>query len=57
MPDRRCFVEVPNAPRHRTERAHAEADNDEETARENFFNSEAAGRRTGPEGPTNNKKT
>ena len=34
MLDRRCLVEVPNAPRHRAERAHAEADYDEETARE-----------------------
>ena len=31
-------VEVPNAPRHRAERAHAEADYDEETARDNYFN-------------------
>ena len=28
----------PNAPRHRAERAHAEADYDEETARDNYFN-------------------
>ena len=32
MLDRRFLVEVPNAPRHRAERAHAEADYDEETA-------------------------
>ena len=32
MLDRRCLVEVPNAPRHRAERAHAEADYDKETA-------------------------
>ena len=37
MPDRRCLAEVPNAPRHRAERAHAEADYDEETARDNYF--------------------
>ena len=35
MLDRRCLVEVPNAPRQRAERAHAEADYDEETARDN----------------------
>ena len=52
MLDRRCLVEVPNAPRHRTERAHAEADYDEETARDNYFNP-PAGRRSGPGGPTN----
>jgi len=34
MLDRRCLVEVPNAPRHRAERAHAEADHDEETPSE-----------------------
>ena len=39
-------------PRHRAERAHAEADYDEETAFENYFNPEA-GRWAGPEGPTN----
>ena len=38
MLDRRCLVEVPSAPRHRAERAHAEADYDEETARDNYFN-------------------
>ena len=42
---------VPNAPR-RAERAHAEADYDEETARDNYFNP-PAGHRTGPGGPTN----
>ena len=30
--DRRCLVEVPNALRQRAERAHAEAEYDEETA-------------------------
>ena len=45
MLDRRCLVEVPNAPRHRAERAHAEADYDEETARGNYFNP-LAGHRT-----------
>ena len=49
--DRRCLVEVPNAPRHRAERAHAEADYDEETARDNYFNP-PAGHRSGPGGPT-----
>ena len=43
----RCLVEVPNAPRHRTERAHAEAEYDEETAFDNYFNPEA-GHRAGP---------
>ena len=38
MLDRRCLVEVPNAPRHHAERAHAEADYDEETARDSYFN-------------------
>ena len=33
-------------------RAHADADYDEETAFENYFNPEA-GHRAGPEGPTN----
>ena len=37
MLGRRCLVEVPNAPRHRAERAHAEADYDEETAREKIL--------------------
>ena len=36
--DHRCFVEVPKAPRHRAERAHAEADYNEETARGSYFN-------------------
>ena len=52
MFDRRCLVEVPNAPCHRAERAHAEADCGEETSRDNYFNPEA-GHLTGPEGPTN----
>ena len=52
MLDRQCLVEVPNAPRHRAERAHAEADYDEETARDNYFNP-PAGHRTGPGGPAN----
>ena len=52
MLDRRCLVEVPNAPRHRAERAHPDADYDEETAFDNYFNPEA-GHRAGPEGPTN----
>ena len=51
MFDRRCLVEVPNAPRHRAERTHAEADYDEETARDNYFNP-PAGHRSGPGGPT-----
>ena len=45
--DRRCLVEVPNARRHRAERACAEAKYDEETAFGNYFNSEA-GHRPGP---------
>ena len=54
--NRRCLVEVPNAPRHRAERAYAEADYaeadyDEETARDNYFNP-PAGHRSGPGGPT-----
>ena len=44
MLDRRCLVEVPNAPRHRAERAHAEADYDEETAFDSCFNPEACHR-------------
>ena len=52
MLDHRCFVEVPNAPRHRAERAHAEADYDEETAFDNYFSPEA-GRCAGPGGPIN----
>ena len=51
MLDRKCLVEVPNAPRHRAERAHAEADYGDETALENYFNPEA-GHCTGPAGPT-----
>ena len=44
MLDRRCLVEVFNAPRHRTERAHADADYDEETAFGSCFNPEASHR-------------
>ena len=51
MIDRRCLVEVPNAPHHRAERAHAEANYDEETARDSNFNP-PAGHRAGPAGPT-----
>ena len=50
--DRWCLVEVPNAPRHRAERAHAEADYGEETAHDNYFNP-PAGHHTGPGGLTN----
>ena len=39
------------APHHRAERAHAEADYDEETARDGDFNP-LAGHRTGPGVPT-----
>ena len=49
---RRCLVEVPNAPRHRAERAHAEAEFDEETAFDNYFKAEA-GHRTGSGGLIN----
>ena len=42
--DRWCLVEFPNAPRHRAERAHAEADYGEETAFDNLFNPEAGQR-------------
>ena len=52
MLDRRCLVEDPNAPRHHSERTYAEAEYDEETAFDNYFNPEA-GHRAGPEGPTN----
>ena len=59
MLDRQCFVEVffyfclvPNAPRHRAERAHAEADHDVKTALYNFCYPEA-GHRAGPWGPAN----
>ena len=48
MPDRRCLVEVPNAPCYRAKHAHADTDYDEETASESHFNPEA-GHRTGPE--------
>ena len=44
MPDRRCLVEVPNAPRHRAERAHADADYGEEPAFGNYFTPEAGHR-------------
>ena len=37
MLDRRCLIEVPNVPHHRAERAHAEADCDEETAFDYYF--------------------
>ena len=46
-----CLVEVPNAPRHRTERAYAEAEYDEETAFGDCFSPEA-GHLTGPGGQT-----
>ena len=49
--DRRCLVEVPNAPRHRAERPHAEAEYDEVAAFDNYFSPEA-GHRAGPEGLT-----
>ena len=52
MLDRWCLVEVTSAPRHRTERAHVEADYDEETARNSYF-SPPAGHLTGPGGQTN----
>ena len=52
MLDRRCFVEVPNAPRHRAERAYAKAGCGEETALKNYFNPEA-GQSARPAGPTN----
>ena len=45
MIDRRCLVEVPNAPRHRDERAYAETDYDEETALENYPNPTVPGLR------------
>ena len=48
MLDGRCLIEVPNAPRHRAERAHAEVDYDEETAFDNLSSPEA-GHRAGPE--------
>ena len=48
--DRKCLIEVPNAPRHRAERAHAEADDDEETAFNKYANPEA-GHRAGSGGP------
>ena len=48
---RRCLVEVPNGPRHRTKRSHGEADCGEKTtALHSYFNPEA-GHRTGPAGP------
>ena len=47
MIDRLCLVKFPSALRHRAECDHAEADNDEETAFNNFFNPEA-GYRAGP---------
>ena len=44
-----AFVEVPNAPRHRADRAHTEADYDEATTFDNYFGPEA-GNRSGPGG-------
>ena len=38
MPDRRCLFEVPSAPHHRAERAHAEDNNDEGAAFDSRFN-------------------
>ena len=52
MPDCRFLVKAPNAPRHRAERAHTEADYDAETACDNYFNP-PAGHRVGPGDPTN----
>ena len=52
MLDRWGLVEAPNAPRHRAERAHAEADYDEEAARDKYFSPEG-GHRTRPASPTN----
>ena len=49
---RRCLIEVPNAPRHRAERAHTEADYDEETALDNCCYPKAS-HRAGPGVPTN----
>ena len=45
--NRRCLVEVPNAPHHCAERAHAEAEYDKETAFDSHLNPEA-GHCTGP---------
>ena len=58
MLDSRCFVEVPNASRHRAERARAEraraeADCDVETALGNYHYYPEAGHRAWPGGPTN----
>ena len=50
MLDRRCPVEVPNAPRRRAKRPHAEADYNEETTRGSYFNP-PAGHRTRLGGP------
>ena len=51
LPPRRVNLDLTLTPRHRIERAHAEADYDEETARDNYFNP-PAGHRSGPGGPT-----
>ena len=40
----RCLIEVPNAPRHRANRARAVADNDEASPFESYFNPEAGHR-------------
>ena len=44
MLDRQCLVEVLSAPRHRAERAHAEANYDDETAFDKYLSPEVAGR-------------
>ena len=49
--DRRCLVEVPNALRHRAERAYAEADYDEETTLNFFYPSSHAPRPQFPSSP------
>ena len=41
LPDRRCLVQIPNAPRHHTERSHVRDDDDEQTAFDSYMNPEA----------------
>ena len=40
-PDRRCLVQIPNPPRHHTERSRVRDDYDEQTAFDSYMNPEA----------------
>ena len=41
-PDRRCLVQIPNPPRHHTERSRVRDDYDEQTAFDSYMNPEAS---------------